>query len=208
MFLHSKHLSLVYDYGEEDDLSTLWLFIVILSSAITNIFNKRFINQTKVSILHFGLFCYLFALIGSLVIFVGESYLRFGKFEYPIFTLIGLNKAEEIINIIVLNSVNEVFNFVLMIYLAQKTFVTRASVYGILSSLFVIFEGIIAGRIGMDEGVWYYYVGTWAEIVLFLSSYSMIFFERIKNRNIAKFKKKLQVQNSTKFFVDNDKLTR
>ena len=54
-----------------------------------------------------------------------------------------------------------------MIYLAQKTFITRASVYGILASLFVIFEGIVAGRMGMSEGVWYYYVGTWTEIVLF-----------------------------------------
>ena len=44
-----------------------------------------------------------------------------------------MSRAEEIINVLVLNSVNEVITFMMMIYLARKTYVTRASVYGIVS---------------------------------------------------------------------------
>lgn len=34
----------------------------------------------------------------------------------------------------------------LMMYMARKTYVTRASVYGIISSLFVIIEGLADNR--------------------------------------------------------------
>ena len=92
-----------------------------------------------------------------------------------------------------------------MIYLAQKTFITRASVYGIVQSLYVIAEGVYAGRMGSND--WYWSVGSWVEIVLFLSSYTLIFFERIKNRNVARFKKR-QETTFTKFVEHNDILAR
>ena len=77
----------------------------------------------------------------------------------------------------------------LMIYLARKTYVTRASVFGIISSLYVIIEGIFAGRINGDGGgaKWYRPVGTYLEIILFLTSYTLIFFERVTLKNRAKF---------------------
>jgi hypothetical protein len=39
---------------------------------------------------------------------------------------------------------NEIITYILMMYLARKTYVTRASVFGIISSLYVITEGLIA----------------------------------------------------------------
>jgi hypothetical protein len=60
--------------------------------------------------------------------------------------IVNVMKVEECINVIVFNSVNEIFTYMLMLYLARKTYVTRASVYGIVSSLFVICEGVAKGR--------------------------------------------------------------
>jgi hypothetical protein len=48
-------------------------------------------------------------------------------------------------------------------------------------------EGVVAGKMG--KGNWYWILGTTLEIVVSLISYSLIFFERITNRNKAKFQK-------------------
>jgi hypothetical protein len=78
----------------------------------------------------------------------------------------------------------------LMLYLARKTYVTRASVYGIISAIFVIAEGLFVGRyIRVDNHKWYISAFTMVEIVLFLSGYTMIFFERVTVKNKAKFQK-------------------
>jgi len=99
-------------------------------------------------------------------------------------------KVEECINVIVFNSVNEIFTYMLMLYLARKTYVTRASVYGIVSFLFVIFEGVFKGRfIRKENHHWYISFFTVIEIVLFLTGYTLIFFERVTVKNIAKFQK-------------------
>lgn len=76
----------------------------------------------------------------------------------------------------------------LMLYLARKTYVTRASVYGIISAIFVIGEGLFSGRyIRKDNHKWYISAFTMIEIVLFLTGYTMIFFERVTVKNKAKF---------------------
>jgi hypothetical protein len=107
--------------------------------------------------------------------------------------LIPLNKVsrvDECINVLVLNSVNEILTYVLMIYLARKTYVTRASLYGIISSLFVIIEGIVKGRYVREENhKWFITMFTWLEIILFLIGYALIFFERVTVKNKAKFQK-------------------
>jgi hypothetical protein len=77
-----------------------------------------------------------------------------------------------------------------MLYLARKTYVTRASVYGIISAIFVIGEGLFSERyIRVDDHKWYISAFTMVEIVLFLSAYAMIFFERVTVKNQAKFQK-------------------
>jgi hypothetical protein len=60
-------------------------------------------------------------------------------------------RVEECLNVLLFNSVNEILTYMLMLYLARKTYVTRASVYGIISSLFVIMEGVVKGRYIREE---------------------------------------------------------
>ncbi len=97
-------------------------------------------------------------------------------------------KVEECINVIVFNSVNEIFTYMLMLYLARKTYVTRASVYGIISSMFVISEGVVNGKfIRQENHHWYISFFTIVEILLFLAGYTLIFFERVTVKNKAKF---------------------
>ena len=85
---------------------------------------------------------------------------------------------------------NEALTYMLMLYLARKTDVTRASVYGIISAIFVILEGLFIGRYIREENhKWYISAFTMVEIVLFLSGYTMIFFERVTVKNKAKFQK-------------------
>jgi hypothetical protein len=62
------------EFGEDPNNSTPYIFmlIVIISSATANIFNKKFLTGTKLSIMQFALFSYLFALSGSFVIYFIE----------------------------------------------------------------------------------------------------------------------------------------
>lgn len=123
------------------------MVIVVLSSAAANIFNKKFLTGTKVSIVQFSLFAYVFSLIGSLLLFFFESWIRFGSLKYGMFPFDNVVKAEECLNVVVFYALNEIITYILMMYLARKTYVTRASVFGIISSLYVIIEEIYAGKV-------------------------------------------------------------
>jgi len=174
---------------ENNSLPYLWMIIVVLSSAAANIFNKKFLTGTKVNIVQFSLFAYMFSLLGSIFLYFIENFVRFGYLKYDMFPFDNIVKVEEVLNIVVFNALNEIITFILMIYLARKTYVTRASVFGIISSLYVIIEGIFSERINGDgEGSeWFRPVGTYLEIILFLASYTLIFFERVTLKNRAKF---------------------
>jgi hypothetical protein len=43
---------------------------------------------------------------------------------------------------------NDVVNYLLMLYIARKTYIARASVYGVISSLYVILKGLEERRLG------------------------------------------------------------
>ncbi len=101
-----------------------------------------------------------------------------------------MNIVEECINVLVFNAVNEVLTYMLMLYMARKTYVTRASIYGIISSLFVIGEGVLQGRyIRTQNHTWFIGLFTWLEIILFIAGYCLIVFERVTNNKKAKFQK-------------------
>ncbi len=72
-------------------------------------------------------------------------------------------------------------------YLARKKYVTRTSVFGIISSLYVIIEDIFSKRINGDrEGSKRFRaVGTYLEIIVYLASYMILFFERVSLKNRA-----------------------
>lgn len=177
------------------------MIIVVLSSASANIFNKKFLTGTKVSIVQFALFAYLSSMIGSIILFFIENLIRFGGLQYGMFPFENIVKAEECLNVLIFNALNEIITYILMIYLARKTYVTRASVFGIESSLYVIIEGIFAGRINGDgqDSEWYRPVGTYMEIILFIASYTLIFFERVTLKNRAKFQK---IKNTVRYIKE------
>lgn len=94
------------DYGEVSTnlLPFLFMPIVIISSAIANIFNKKFLTGTKVSIPQFALFVYLFALPCTFVLYMIENFCRYGNlFELGLLPAAGLSRAEEVINIVLFN---------------------------------------------------------------------------------------------------------
>lgn len=78
-----------------------------------------------------------------------------------------------------------------MLYIARKTYIARASVYGIIFILYVVLKGLHEERLGYYDGTgtWYWFTFNAIEILLLLTSYCMIFFERVTNKNKAKFQK-------------------
>ena len=140
-------------------------------------------------------------MLGSIVLYFIENYVRFGYLNYDIFPFDNIVRAEEVLNVVVFNALNEVITYILMIYLTRKTYTTRASVFGIISSLYVILEGVFNDRINGDgeSAKWYRPVGTYVEMVLFIASYSLIFFERVAIKNRAKFQK---IKNTVRYIKE------
>lgn len=108
-------------------------------------------------------------------------------FDFNIFPAANLSNAEEVIGSILTNSINEVTNYIMMLYLARKTYVTRASAFSIIPPTFVIIYGLFNDRISTKK--WYWLFGTIFDIVLVFTAYGFIFFERAKNRYKAQFQK-------------------
>jgi len=48
------------------------MITVVISSAAANIFNKKFLTGTKLNIVMFSLGAYIFAMIGSFILFFAE----------------------------------------------------------------------------------------------------------------------------------------
>jgi drug/metabolite transporter (DMT)-like permease len=93
------------ELGEDPHYSIPYLFMlaVIISSAAANIFNKKFLTGTKVSIVTFSFFAYLFAAIGSFILFFIEQFVKERTIKYSLLPLENVLKAEEIINVLVFN---------------------------------------------------------------------------------------------------------
>lgn len=122
------------EFGEDatNRWQVLYVFLVLISTAVANVINKKFLSSTKISLIQMTHYSYLVALFGSIFIFFIECFVRKGEVPYPLLSLDGLYKAEEIINVIALNSVNELFSFIMMLYLARRTHIVRASVFGVI----------------------------------------------------------------------------
>ncbi len=58
------------------------MVIVIVSSAAANIFNKKFLTGTKVSIIMFSLVAYVVSLLGSLILVYIEQAILYREIRY------------------------------------------------------------------------------------------------------------------------------
>ena len=91
-----------------------------------------------------------------------------------------LSLIEEVISVFIFSCLNEVANYILLLYFIRKTLVTKASIYGIFGSIFIIFVSIFYGKIRS--------VLLWSEIVVFMTGFVIIFLTKRREKRINKGK--------------------
>eukprot|EP00347_Sterkiella_histriomuscorum_P001065 403373463 len=158
------------------------MLIVILSSSIQFILTKRLISRSSINLVIFAFWVYLFGLLGTACIYVIECLQRgawtIGDMPHILYEL------EEVIGVLIFSCFNEVINYILLLYLMKKTFITKASLYGILSAIVIIFESAYEGKIHSPL--------LWTEVVVFLTGYIILFVEKRREKYIVKHKTETQ----------------
>jgi hypothetical protein len=123
---------------------------------------------------------YFFGVIGTLGLYCIEcGWVRGGNWtigEIPKF----LGLLEEVITVFIFSCLNEIANYLLLLYFIRKTLVTKASMYGIVGSIFIIFVSIISGKIRSAL--------LWIEIVVFLTAYFILFLTKRSEKRANKKK--------------------
>ncbi len=89
-----------------------------------------------------------------------------------------LGLLEEVITVFIFSCLNEIVNYLLLLYFIRKTLVTKASLYGIVGSIFIIFVTIFSEKIKSTL--------LWIEIVVFLSAYVIIFLTKRSEKRANK----------------------
>ena len=79
----------------------------------------------------------------------------------------------QIFGVIFFSSFNEVFNYILLLYLMRKAVTSKAAVYGVMSSVFSILFGLIKS---------YYEPIQICATCLYLVCYTILFFERRRDK--------------------------
>ena len=121
---------LVDEYGENanhDKKYLLFMLIVIISLSVQLILTKRLLSRSKINLIIFAFWVYFFGVIGTFFIYCIECWQRdsWTILEWPAF----LALVEEVIAVLAFSCCNEVVNYTLLLYLAKKTFITKASGY-------------------------------------------------------------------------------
>lgn len=171
----------VDEYGEReppDKRYLLYIFIVVMCNSTQFILTKLLLLKSKISIVTFAFWVYLFGSLGSLALYIIECLWR-GHFTLDDMPHM-LFLIEEVIAVFVFSCLNEVANYLLLLYFIRKLLVTKASVYGIVGSIFIIFVFIFSDSNRTTL--------LWGEIVVFLSAYVLIFVTKRRERRINKGK--------------------
>ena len=123
---------------------------------------------------------YFFGVLGTSILYVIECLWskRWTINEIPKF----LGLIDEVINVFIFSCLNEIANYLLLLYFIRKTLVTKASVYGIVGSIVIIFVTIFSDKIKSTL--------LWAEIVVFLSGYVIIFLTKRSEKRANKKQQK------------------
>ena len=136
--------------------------------------------RSRINLAVFAFWVYFFGCIGTFTLYIFECLYR-GAFtlgDMPTF----LALIEEVIGVLIFSCFNEVANYILLLYFIKKTLVTKASVYGIVGSIFIIFESAFAGKIKSTLLT--------IETIVFLFGYIVIFLEKRREKYITKHKAK------------------
>lgn len=141
-------LRLVFDvseYGENTDKDRwylLYIMIVICSNSVQFVLTKLLFQGSKISTVTFATWVYLSGALGTVGLYCIECiWARGGQWTFEDMPHM-LYLLEEVIVVFVFSCINEVANYLLLLYFIKKTLVTKASVYGIFGSIFIIFVSI------------------------------------------------------------------
>lgn len=142
---------------------------------------KLLLQRSKqLSIITFAFWVYVWGFFGSFSLYLIECYWR-GHFtldEMPRMLFL----IEEVIGVFVFSCLNEVANYLLLLYFIRKMLVTKASVYGIVGSIFIIVVFTLSDKPRTPL--------LWCEIIVFLSAYIIIFLTKRREKRINKGKNK------------------
>lgn len=140
----------VNEYGENtshDKRYLLYIVIVISCNSVQFILSKLVLLKSKISLSTFAMLVYLFGACGSVIMYCIEcEFARKGNWtiiDMP--RMLGL--IEEVLTVFIFSCFNEIVNYLLLLYFIRKTLVTKASAYGIVGSIFIIFVSIFSGKI-------------------------------------------------------------
>lgn len=89
---------------------------------------------------------------------------------------------EEVIGVFIFSCINEVANYLLLLYFIRKMLVTKASVYGIVGSIFIIVVFVFSDKPRTPL--------LWCEIAVFSSSYVIIYLNKRREKRLSKGKQK------------------
>jgi len=170
---------MVDEFGENSSHDKKYLFymlLVITSLSVQFILTKRLITKSSINLVVLAFWVYFFGLIGEFFYYIFECMYR-GAWTIEDMPHI-LYELEEVIGVLIFSCFNEVINYILLLYLMKKTFITKASLYGILSAIVIIFFSYALGKI--KSGL------LWVETTVFLFGYILIFLEKRREKYIVK----------------------
>ena len=173
--------TIVDEYGENsahDKRYLLYIALVIVSNSTQFILSKRCISRSQINLVVFAFWVYFFGIIGTGFFYIGECLSR-GSWTIEDMPNI-LYQLEEVVGVLIFSCFNEVINYILLIYLMKKTFITKASLYGIVGSIVIILESTIEGKVTS--------VLLWMEVVIFMTGYLILFLEKRREKYIVKHK--------------------
>lgn len=158
----------------------LYILIVIVSNAVQFILTKLLLSRSKISTITFSVWVYFFGVIGTFILYIFECLWskRWTVNEIPKF----LGLIDEVITVFIFSCLNEIANYLLLLYFIRKTLVTKASMYGIVGSIFIIFATIFS-----DKNI---SPLLWIEIVVFLSVYVILFLTKRREKRANKKQQK------------------
>lgn len=160
----------------------------IVTLAIAFILTKQIVTQTKVNLVIITFWVYFFGFCFTFILFlIQASTSSTTSVQNEILNIIF--QKQEILGVLLFSCFNEIFNYILLLYLIRKSYVSKAAVYGLLSAIFTVTEGIFYKEVDWLQI---------SEIFLFDIGYFAIAFERRRDKRIS-FKPKVE---KTVYFED------
>mmetsp|Transcript_37851 Transcript_37851/g.27864 ORF Transcript_37851/g.27864 Transcript_37851/m.27864 type:complete len:199 (+) Transcript_37851:182-778(+) len=157
----------IVPYNDEAILVYMSVNLVCLATAF--MLNKQVVSRTKLNLVVVTFWAYTFGFLCTFIVMcIQADDGQLGDQLSKVFL-----QDMQVFGVIFFSCFNEVFNYILLLYLMRKGIVTKAAIFGSLSSLFVILYGLVNG---------YYIWQAIIQICAFFISYVTLFFERKRDK--------------------------